>query len=120
MYQRYRDRAEFLFVYIREAHPSDEWQLDVNERDSVVIAQPASFDERREVAQVCTRDLLLTMPCAVDDMSDTVDNAYAAWPERLFVVDTHGRIAYAGGQGPFGFEPGDLAEWLGTNLGPPK
>ena len=29
-----------------------------------------------------------------------------------------GRIAYAGGQGPFGFEPEDVAKWLGKTLGP--
>jgi hypothetical protein len=43
----------------------------------------------------------------VDEMDDRVAAAYAAWPERLYVVDKQGRIAYAGGQGPFEFWPTD-------------
>lgn len=117
MYQQYADRAQFLFVYIREAHPSDEWQVGSNERDAVVIPQPTTFDERQEVAELCTEELLLTMPCVVDDIANTVDNAYAGWPERLFVVDD-GRIAYASGQGPFGFEPEAVAKWLRQHVGP--
>ena len=29
---------------------------------------------------------------------------YAAWPERLFVVDQKGEIAYVGGQYPWGVD----------------
>lgn len=60
------------------------------------------------------------MPGVVDDMKNTVDNLYAGWPERLFVVDVEGRIAYAGKQGPFGFEPDEVRKWLRKNLGAPK
>lgn len=120
MYQQYKDRAEFLFVYIREAHPDDEWQLGANRRDSVVLAQPSTFSGRKTVAQRCSRALKLTMPCVVDDMNNTVDNAYAGWPERLFIIDADGRIAFAGTQGPFGFKPNDVRKWLRKNLGRPR
>lgn len=116
LYETHKDRAEFLFVYIREAHPSDEWQMDVNLRDKVVFEQPITFDARQKVAQSCSTALKLTMPCVVDDMNNTVDDAYAAWPERLFVVDTEGRIAFAGAQGPFGFKPDELGAWLDKHL----
>ena len=112
MFEQYSDQVGFLFVYIREAHPDDEWQLDSNLRDEVVFAQPASFDERQAIAQECSSALALTMPCVVDDMHNTADEAYAAWPERLFVVDADGNIAYAGGQGPFGFDPDEVRAWI--------
>jgi len=41
----------------------------------------------------------------VDTMDNQVDGLYAAWPERIFVVDRQGKIAYAGRQGPWGFKP---------------
>ena len=107
-------------VYIREAHPEDEWQLETNTSDGVVLAQPTTFSQRRTVADRCSVALRLTMPVVVDDMNNTVDNAYAAWPERLFVVDTDGLIAYAGTQGPFGFDPKHVRKWLRKNLGPPR
>jgi hypothetical protein len=38
-------------------------------------------------------------------MDNQVDGLYAAWPERIFVIDRQGKIAYAGRQGPWGFKP---------------
>ncbi len=120
MHQAYRDRVAFLFVYIREAHPDDEWQLDSNREAEVVFAQPTTFADRREIAETCSNELALTMPCVVDDIENTVDSAYAAWPERLFVVDRDGLIAYRGAQGPFGFDPDELDAWLRRHVGPAR
>jgi len=120
LHEQYGDRVESLLVYIREAHPSDEWQLEDNESDDVILAQPVTFGERQGAASQCTQALALTMPCVVDDMDNTTDNAYAAWPERLFVVDSKGRIAYAGQQGPWGFKPEEVAAWLRRNAGPAR
>jgi hypothetical protein len=115
--QRYGDRVQFILIYIREAHPSDEWWLDSNKQADVNFAQPTSFEERQELAQSCSVALGLSMPCVVDDMQNSTDEAYASWPERLFVVDANGRIAYAGKQGPFGFEPEEVAAWLDEHVG---
>ncbi len=117
MYEAYRDRVAFLFVYIREAHSDDEWQLGANRRDSIIYAQPTTIGRRKEIATSCSTALKLTMPCLVDGMDNHVDDAYAAWPERLFVVDVDGRIAFASGQGPFGFEPKHVRKWLRKNIG---
>lgn len=117
MYEAYKDRVAFLFIYIREAHADDEWQLEDNRREDVVFAQPHTLGNRREVAGRCAAGLKLTMPCLVDTMDNRTDEAYAAWPERLFVIDVEGRIAFAGGQGPFGFEPKQVRKWLRANIG---
>jgi hypothetical protein len=45
------------------------------------------------------------MPVLVDDMDDAVSNAFAAWPERIYVIGSDARIAYVGGPGPFEFDP---------------
>ena len=99
-------------VYIREAHPSDEWQLPANLEQQVVIAQPRSDAARSEVAGECCSRLKVSMPCVVDSLDNAVDAAYAAWPERLFGVDREGRIAYVGQQGPWGYKPEEVEEWL--------
>jgi len=41
------------------------------------------------------------MPVLVDGMDDAVSEAFAAWPERIYVVDANRRIAFAGGPGPW-------------------
>jgi hypothetical protein len=63
-------------------------------------------------------ELKLTMPCVVDAIDNRVGEAYVAWPERLYVVDQSGKIAYAGGQGPKDYKPRELEEWLAVNLPP--
>ena len=105
MFQKYKDRAAFLFVYIQEAHPADGWQLDSNETEGVIFSQPKEWDERRSVAKACCTKLSLSIPCVVDTIDNTVDNLYASWPERMFVIDRDGTVAYAGEQGPWGFKP---------------
>ena len=110
MYQKYKDRAGFLLVYILEAHPADGWQMDSNEEDGVIFNRATSWSKRESVAGKCAAKLNLTMPVAVDALDNTVDILYASWPERIFVVDSKMKIAYAGKQGPWGFKPDD-AEW---------
>ena len=43
-----------------------------------------------------------------DEMDDSVSKAYAARPTRLYLIGTDGRVAHAGGLGPFGFKPAEL------------
>ena len=119
MYKEYKDRAAFLFVYIREAHPEDGWQSPANVKQGVVFNQPKTLTERRSVAHKCRAGLKLSMPCVVDTMENTADNLYAAWPERMFIIDSNGRIAYAGRQGPWGFKPQEVKSALKSILDAP-
>jgi len=65
--------------------------------------------ERNKVASKCCSTLNLTIPTAVDDMQDTVNQLYKAWPERIYVIDQKGKIAYRSGVGPWGFKPSAAA-----------
>jgi len=101
-------------VYIKEAHPSDGWVVPQNERQGIAIKDPRNYDERMKVAEkICTL-LKIKIPCLVDKMDDAINKAYAAWPDRIYVVGTDGKIAVMGGQGPRGFAPSvaDTRAWL--------
>lgn len=37
-----------------------------------------------------------------------VERAYSGWPDRLYVIDRDGRIAYKSAAGPFGFKPAEV------------
>jgi alkylhydroperoxidase family enzyme len=54
----------------------------------------------------------MTMPLLVDDMQDRVGHLYSGMPDRLFLIDRDGRVAYKGGRGPFGFKVGELEQSL--------
>ena len=73
-----------------------------------MVEDPITDGERQKVAQRCVNELELVIPTVVDKVDDKVNSAYAGWPERLFLVDKTGKLAYCGGPGPFGFEPDEL------------
>ena len=104
LYEQYNDWVQFLVIYIREAHPIDGWDMG----SAYKIYDPQTIEERRKVAGMCETGLQYGIRTYVDEMDDAVMTAYAAWPERLYLVGQDGRVSYAGGRGPFGFMPGEL------------
>ena len=113
LYAAYSDRVQFLAIYIREAHPTDGWRIPgaAKRRD------PQSIEERRQLAGECQAAALHGIPTLVDEMDDAVMTAYAAWPDRLYLVDLEGRVVYASGRGPMGFKPGQLKRAIEGVLG---
>jgi hypothetical protein len=116
MYARYKHAASFFVVYIGEAHPSDAWQLPSNLKDNVVFASPTDLKERTELADVCVTRLGIKLPAVVDRLDEATEIAYSGWPDRLYVIDANGRIAYKSRPGPFGFKPAEMEAALRTLL----
>jgi len=112
LYKEYRDRVAFHVVYIQEAHPIDAWQDDDNLKDDVLVKSTTTEEERAEIAGICLAKLSIELPALVDDPDNRVERAYTAWPDRLYVIDRDGRVAYKSAAGPFGFKPAAVEEAL--------
>jgi len=69
-----------------------------------VYDQPQTIEERATVAAACVLHLELAMPTVLDNLDDSVDRAYAALPERLYVVDAEGIVVFQSGPGPWEFD----------------
>lgn len=108
----FQDQVELVLVYIKEAHPGDEWQMDSNVESEVVFNQPKSFQARVDLARTFMDRMKVETETFVDDIRNTALACYAAWPERIYVIDPDGRIVYKGGMGPFYFKPDELREFL--------
>ena len=104
-------------MYIKEAHPEDEWQMDQNEDEGVCYAQPRSLEQRVAIAGDFVQRFDYRMTLLVDPIDNPAEEAYAAWPERLYVIDEAGKIAYKGGTGPMNFDPEELETWLAQRFG---
>lgn len=115
MQAKYSDVAQFLIIYIKEAHPSDDWAMRVNERLKF-IKDPTSAFERYQVANTCVSDLEISLPTLLDDMENTAARAYKGWPDRLYLVGKDGKIAFHGGPGPRGFRPEQMEAALREEL----
>ncbi len=111
LYRDYNDRVRFIVIYTAEAHPTDGWYLGNHD-----IRQHSSMEERREVAAMCEVAMQYGIKTYVDEMDNAVSEAYASMPDRLYLVGADGRIAYAGGLGPFGFKPGELKKAIDEYL----
>ncbi|XP_006825342.1 type I iodothyronine deiodinase-like [Saccoglossus kowalevskii] len=102
LYVDYKDKAEFIIVYIKEAHTTEGWKMGPKFSDS---KQTTTLEERIDRA----RKLLEIVPNAVtsdpydaskirvlvDDMNDTFDNAFWSWPDRAIVIQD-GRLVFTG------------------------
>jgi hypothetical protein len=95
-------------VYITEAHPSDVWQMESNVKDKVVFASPKTEEERAFVAGACVRKLGIEFPAVLDEFGNSTEKAYTGWPDRIYLIDSRGRVAYKSAPGPFGFKPEQL------------
>jgi peroxiredoxin len=108
LFDTYQDRVAFYAVYIQEAHPSDIWQMRSNVVQGVVFQNPRTESERVRVADSCVRTLGIRFPALIDGMDNSVEKLYTGWPDRLFLIDREGRVAYKSTPGPFGFHPEQL------------
>jgi hypothetical protein len=98
LYQGYRDRAEFLFIHIREAR--------------VYPSTRPTGDHRAQVRQAMA-SLKLTLPCLLDTRYDETEKQFSGWPQRLVIVGIDGRIALDAGRGlPGGWDLAEVEAWL--------
>ena len=108
----YQDLADFITVYIAEAHPLDSG--DLSESYEWKISTHSKFEDRIEAAKTLQKrfnSMKITSPMYVDFMEDTANQVYGAYPERLYVI-LNGNIEYMGGMGPFGYKIHEVDEWL--------
>ncbi len=113
MYQDYKDVADFRLVYIREAHAADS-SRPVRYAKDKGINDAKTFEQRCEVAELLIQEKKLTIPTYIDGMDNKANQAYSAWPDRIFLVRNDGRLAVAADRGPWGFKPAVQAaeSWL--------
>jgi hypothetical protein len=115
LFADYHEQVEFINIYIREAHPIDGWWMGRRltrhlanwffPKASMDHYDPKTIEERRVVAGTCKAALDFDIRTYVDEMDDRMNEAYAAWPTRLYLIGLYGKVVYASGLGPWAFKP---------------
>ena len=114
--RNYSGVADFVLVYVAEAHAYDEWKFLGGQFSSTL--QHKTLEDRFDAA---TQLLTKNIPCPiyVDKMDNSASTLYAALPERLYIIN-NGIIEYAGGcgtrHGPAGYKPSEVKQWLSRHL----
>ena len=79
--EEYAERAHFLFVYIREAHPGE------------VFPHHKSWEQKVSHAQAF-RDRGLKRPILLDSMNGSVNRVYGAVSNMSWIIDHTGHVVF--------------------------
>ena len=79
-----------------------------NERDKILVKDPTTLEERKKVAKEFAEQFKVSLPILVDPMADLFEKAFAAWPDRIYVLGPAGKVAYKGQPGPGGFKVNEI------------
>jgi len=109
LYKAYKDKVQFLLIYIREAHPSrtaPTGRPKPNRFSRVGITQHKNIEERIIAATKCIQGLKLSLPMLIDDMAGAYQSKYGGFPAGTTVVDLDGKVLFTS-RGPWGSKPKD-------------
>ncbi len=83
LYHEYnRKDTQFLFVYVREAHPGER------------IPAHSSMEEKTRAAQMLRDEEEIEMPIIVDELRGPIHRKYGRLPNATFLIDKSGRVAF--------------------------
>jgi hypothetical protein len=106
-YTEYKDRAEFVFIHVGDAYH------EMPKLEPVLGNLRPSAVNRAERTRRAMAFLGLTFPGLIDRPDGRIESAYEAWPKRLVIVDSEGRVALDAGRGlPGGWELDEVEAWL--------
>ena len=98
--------ADFITVYISEAHPLEAWQL----KDNYRISQHKQIEDRRAAAEML-KDVGIACPVVMDTMANEAIEEYAALPEALYVIENG--VVRLKCLGPYhDYNPENVRKWL--------
>jgi peroxiredoxin len=83
LYNEFRgDEIEFLFVYVREAHPGEK------------VPAHRSLSDKIRAARLLRDEEEIQMPVVVDDLRGSIHRKYSRLPNPAFLIDKSGRVAF--------------------------
>jgi len=116
--ENFSEVADFVTIYIAEAHPAERGHFRVGgDGGNYDIDTHANIADRLNAATTLREEAgeaLKGCKILVDPMDDRANIAFAALPERLYVVQD-GQIIYQGGLGPFDYKISEVEAFLAKN-----
>jgi peroxiredoxin len=82
LFEDFGDDVQFLYVYIREAHPGER------------LAAHQSYEDKQRAAELFRDEEDIEMPVLVDDVDGRVHRKYGKMPNSTYLIDKSGRVAF--------------------------
>jgi len=106
--ESFKDIANFVAVYIAEAHAQDEWPLG----KKVCVMKHKTIEDRLSVARAFQKDYDFQIPILVDLIDNNFDELYSSWPERFYIIDGFKMSLVGFPSTEFGYDRNFLINWL--------
>jgi hypothetical protein len=92
--QKYKGKAEFIFVYCREAHPEGQRQPAGRTQTGKGIKQADTIQDRKTTAEKFCDDMKMSRRILVDDFGDqSAQRKYGNLNNPTVVIDVNGKVA---------------------------
>ncbi|XP_076805461.1 thyroxine 5'-deiodinase-like [Clavelina lepadiformis] len=105
----YKDRVDFVVVYIDEIHALDGWSFEQNK---FKIKTHRAIEDRLSAAEILQSLDDFSLPLiVVDTMKNEANLNHGGLPERMCVV-LDGEVKYIGGIGPYNFNIEEMITYL--------
>ena len=95
MVDEYKNKVDFLTIYVSEAHPTDGWFVGTTH----LVTQHQNETGRIAAAKMLVETVDLKCDVVIDVMTNKTAKSYGARIDRLYIIQ-NGRVAYQGGPGP--------------------
>lgn len=117
--EEFSANTDFAFMYIEEAHASNEWPISSSRymptQEIVSVKQPQILSERVALAQrfIDTFNLGPEMKVLVDnpEKGNPFEAAFSPWPIRIYVIE-NGIMQFISEPTDCAHDVGELRAWL--------
>jgi hypothetical protein len=92
LYEAYRDKVDFAFIYMKDAHPSGK-SVQVGQ-EQVRLDQPQTLDHRLKLTQHLLNRTQFKMPIYVDDMLGAARKGYGSFHLAAYIIDVDQKLAF--------------------------
>jgi len=107
LYAEYKDKVNFLTIYIAEAHTQDVWPLGQH----VCVNKHKVLDDRIETCKRFMASVAWQLPTVVDAMSDGFMKTYLSHPERFYAM-VDGKMGFKAQPENAYYPVQQLKDWL--------
>lgn len=107
VYAQFKEVADFVTVYIAEAHATDEWPISY----PTCTQAHKTLEDRIKAAATFVSTYDWPLPVVPDRMDDDIQRTLGAWPFRMYIVQ-RGRIVFQGQPEDYTYPVSHLASKL--------
>jgi len=113
MYEAIVNKCDIFIIYINEAHAADVW--NIGESAGMINDSHKTIEDRIACAKKLQEKYQIDVPIYCDNMDDTIEKYFAAWPVRYYIVSPSDVIEMVSIPEDSQFDVLEIFQYIGSN-----